>query len=111
MLNDLLAHAPGAANKFLESYFHADDFAKNPFQLMKHQTVSVQIESILQASQKSYQVRWSETALDMSGAPLGTSHWEAILETEISPQNSTDTVISNPLGFYVTRLSWAEQQS
>ena len=59
MLNDLLAHAHGAANKFLESYFHADDFAKNPFQLMKHQTVSVQIESILQASPKSYQVRWS----------------------------------------------------
>ena len=28
MLNDLLAHAHGAANKFLESYFHADDFAK-----------------------------------------------------------------------------------
>jgi type IV secretory pathway TrbF-like protein len=112
MFNGLLAHAHGAANKFLESYFHADDFAKNQFQLMKHQTVSVQIESILQASPKSYEVRWSETAaLDMSGAPLGTSHREAILETEISPQNSTDTIITNPLGFYVTRLSWAEQQS
>ncbi len=36
MLNDLLAHAHGAANRFLESYFHADDFAKNPFQIMKH---------------------------------------------------------------------------
>jgi type IV secretion system protein VirB5 len=111
MLNDLLAHAHGAADKFLESYFHADDFAKNPFQIMKHQTVSVQIESILQASPKSYEVRWSERALDMSGAPLGTTHWDAILETEIQPQNSTDTVISNPLGFYVTRLSWDEQQS
>lgn len=111
MLNDLLAHANGAANKFLESYFHADDFAKNPFQIMKHQTVSVQMESILQTSPKSYEVRWSETTRDMSGAPLGTSHWEAILETEIQPQNSTDTVITNPLGFYVTRLSWAEQQS
>jgi len=71
---------------------------------MKHQTVSVQIESILQASPKSYEVRWSETALDMSSAPLGTSHWEAILETEVSPQSWTDTVINNPLGFYVTRL-------
>ena len=67
-----------AANKFLESYFHADDFAKNPFQIMKHQRVSVQIESILQAPPKSYEVRWSETALDMSGALLGTSHLEAI---------------------------------
>ena len=77
---------------------------KNPFQIMKHQTVRVQIESIFQAPPKSYEVRWSETALDMSGLLLGTSHLEAILETEISPQSWTDTVISNPLGFYVTRL-------
>ncbi len=47
MPNDLLAHAHAAADKFLESYFHADDFAKNPFQIMKHQTVSVQVQSIL----------------------------------------------------------------
>jgi type IV secretion system protein TrbF len=53
MLNDLLAHAHGAANKFLESYFHADDFAENPFRIMKHQTVNVQIESILQASPRN----------------------------------------------------------
>lgn len=110
-LNDLLAHAHGAANKFLESYYHADDFAKNPFQIAKHQTVSVQLEAILQPSPKSYEVHWTETARDMSGAPLGTTHWEAILETELSPQNSTDTVITNPLGFYVTRLSWDERQS
>ena len=111
MLNDLLAHAHGAANKFLESYFHADDFAKNPFQIMKHQTVSVQIQTIIQASPSSYEVRWTENAVDPSGSPLGTKQWNAILETEIQPQNSTDTVISNPLGFYVTRLSWAEQQN
>jgi len=111
MLNDLLAHAHGAADKFLELYFHADDFAKNPFQIMKHQTVSVQVQSILQTSPRSYEVHWDETARDLSGAPLGTTHWEAMLETETSPQTSTDTVISNPLGFYVTRISWAEQQS
>src|SRR5262249_43169305 len=111
MLNDLLAHAHGAANKFLESYFHADDFEKNPFQIMKHQTVSVQIQTIIQASPSSYEVRWTESALDLSGSAAGTKQWDAILETEIQQQNSTDTVISNPLGFYVTRLSWAEQQN
>ena len=47
MLNDSLARAHGAANKFLESYFHTDDFAKNPFQIMKHQTVSAQHSLIL----------------------------------------------------------------
>jgi type IV secretory pathway TrbF-like protein len=34
-----------------------NDFVKNPFQIMKHQTISVQIESILQASPESYEVR------------------------------------------------------
>jgi hypothetical protein len=40
-----LAHAHGAANKFLESYFHAHNFAKNSFQMMQHQMVNVQVES------------------------------------------------------------------
>ena len=31
MLNSLLAHVRGAANKFLDSYYHSDDFAHNPF--------------------------------------------------------------------------------
>jgi type IV secretory pathway TrbF-like protein len=56
MFNDLLAHAHGAADKFLESYFHADDFAKNPFQIMKHKPVSVQVQSILKTSARSYEV-------------------------------------------------------
>ncbi len=47
MINDLLAHAHGEADKFLELYFHADDFARNPFQIMKHQTVRMQVQSSL----------------------------------------------------------------
>lgn len=110
MLDDLLAHTRGAANKFLDSYYHADDFAQSPFQVAKHRTVTVQIESILQMSSRSYEVRWNESARDLSGAALGTTQWEALLETELAPPASSDSVISNPLGFYVTRLSWAAQQ-
>jgi type IV secretory pathway TrbF-like protein len=102
MLNDMLAHANGAANKVLESYFHADDFAKNPFQIM---TSNRQRSDRIDPPGIPEELRGSlerERTRDIGGAPLGTSHWEAILETEIQPQNSTDTVISNPLGFYVT---------
>ena len=31
MLNDMLAHAKGAADKYLDEYFHSDNFAHNPF--------------------------------------------------------------------------------
>src|SRR5208282_3781707 len=60
MLNSLLAHARGAADRFLDAYYHSDGFTHNPFKLAEKQTVSIQIDSILQLSPSSYQVRWSE---------------------------------------------------
>ena len=111
MLNSLLAHVRGAADKFLDAYYHSDSFAHNPFKLAESQTITVQIDSILQLSPVSYQVRWSEQHHDLSGAPLGAvSHWEAMLQTEIVPPKSDESIISNPLGFYVTQISWTQQQ-
>ena len=111
MLSSLLAHARGAADRFLDEYYHSDDFAHNPFKVAQHQTVTVQIDSILSLSARSYQVRWTETAHDLNGVTLGApTHWEAVLQTQVVPPNSDDTIVSNPLGFYVTQISWTQQQ-
>ena len=111
MLDALLAHTRGAADRFLDGYYHSDNFAHNPFKIAEKQTVSVRIDSILQLSPASYQVRWTEQARGLSGEMAGTpTHWEAMLQTEVIPPNSDDTIISNPLGFYVTRLTWTEQR-
>ena len=111
MLNSLLAHARGAADRFLDEYYHSDDFAHNPFKIAQHQTVTVQIDSILKLSSHSYQVRWTETSHDLNGVAVGApTHWEAVLQTQIVPPNSDDTIVSNPLGFYVTQINWTEQQ-
>ncbi len=107
MLNALLAHARGAADRFLDAYYHSGGFTHNPFKLAEKQTVSIQIDSILQLSPSSYQVRWSEQEGVVIGAP---THWEAVLQTQIVPPNSDAAIISNPLGFYVTQISWTEQQ-
>ena len=110
-LNSLLAHAHGAADRFLDEYYHADT-AHNPFRIAQKQTVSVQIDSILQLSSKSYQVRWTEQARDLNGAAIAApSQWEALLQTEITPPASDDAIVNNPLGFYVNQISWTEQQS
>ncbi|MGH7778976.1 MAG: VirB8/TrbF family protein [Candidatus Binataceae bacterium] len=112
MLNALLAHARGAADRFLDEYYHSDEFGHNPFKIAEKQTVSVQVDSILQLSQRSYQVRWTEEQHDLNGVAIGTpTHWEAVLQTQIVPPNSDDAIVSNPLGFYVTQISWTEQQS
>ena len=110
-LNALLAHARGAADRFLDEYYHSDNAAHNPFRIAQKETVSVQIDSILQLSPKSYDVRWTEVRRDLNGAALGEpAHWEAELETEIVPPREADTIVSNPLGFFVDRISWTEQQ-
>ena len=41
MLDDLLGHARGAANKFLDVYYHSDNFLHNPFKIAEHKTVAV----------------------------------------------------------------------
>ena len=111
MLNALLAHTRGAADRFLDEYYHSDTFNHNPFKRAEKQTVAVQVDSILKVSAQSYQVRWTEAERDLNGATLGLpSHWEAQLETSIVPPKSTDAIVSNPLGFYVTQISWTEQR-
>jgi len=45
MLNSLLAHACGAADHFLDEYYHSDQ-SHNPFEIAQKETVSVQIDSI-----------------------------------------------------------------
>jgi type IV secretion system protein TrbF len=110
MLNSLLAHARGAADRFLDEYYHSDP-TNNPFQVAQKQTVSVQIDSILPLSAKSYEVRWTEVRRDLNGAVIGApTHWEAELETEIVPPREAVAIESNPLGFYVDRISWTQQQ-
>ena len=67
------------------------------------------IDSILQLSPKSYEVRWTEQGRDLNGAATGApSHWEAELETEIMPPARPITIVSNPLGFYVDQISWTQ---
>jgi type IV secretion system protein VirB5 len=111
-LNSLLAHTRGKADHFLDEYYHSDDAAHNPFQIAQKLTVAVQIDAILKISPNSYEVRWTEVRRDLSGAAVGSpTHGEAQLQTKTAPTRDNDTIVSNPLGFYVTNITWTEQQS
>ena len=110
-LASLHAHARVAADRFLDDYYHSDNFAHNPFAIAQKRTISVRIDSILQLSVRSYQVRWTEEARDLNGVAAGApTQWEAVLQTEVEPPASSDGIVSNPLGFYVTNITWTEQQ-
>ncbi len=106
---DLYAHTRGAASQLLDAYFGGDK-THDPLQLAQQQTISVQLESILPLSPKTWQVRWSEQRFDLHGSPDGApTHWTAQLETQLATPKTSDAIVVNPIGFMVTHISWAQE--
>ncbi len=86
------------------------DYARtaDPFGHVGEKTVSVQVTSVVRASDRSFQVKWIETAYER-GNQTGTSHWTAILTVLLSPPSSADTLRRNPLGLYVDAIDWSRE--
>jgi len=89
---------------FLGNYASAAD----PFGHVGERAVSVQVTSVIRASDKSFQVKWVETAYER-GALAGTSHWTAIITVVMAPPSSADTLRKNPLGLYVDAIDWSRE--
>jgi type IV secretion system protein VirB5 len=89
---------------FLGDYARSAD----PFGHVGTRTVSVQVTSIVRASDTSFQVKWVETAYER-GAEAGVSHWTAILTVVMAPPSNTDTLRKNPLGLYVDAIDWSRE--
>jgi type IV secretion system protein VirB5 len=90
--------------RFLSDYARAAD----PFADVGTRTVSVQVTSVVRASDRSFQVKWIETAYER-GSLVGTSHWTAILTVVLRPPSSAETLRKNPLGLYVDGIDWARE--
>lgn len=88
----------------LDDYAHAAD----PFAHIGERTVSVQVTSVVRASDRSFQVKWIETAYE-HGAATGTSHWTAFLTVVDQPPSTADALRKNPLGLFVDAIDWSRE--
>jgi type IV secretion system protein VirB5 len=79
-----------------------------PFANGGERTVSVQVTSVVRASDKSFQVKWTETTYER-GSQAGTARWTAILTTVTRPPASADVLRTNPLGIYVDAIDWSRE--
>jgi len=86
------------------------DYARqaDPFAAIGDRTLSVQVTSVVRASDRSFQVKWTETAFDR-GARTGVTHWTAILTIVSKTPASADTLRKNPLGIYVDAIDWSRE--
>lgn len=82
--------------------------ASAPFAAVGERTVSVTINSIVRASDRSFQVEWTERRFER-GQPAGRERWTAILTVVVRPPTSLETLRKNPLGLYVDAIDWSPQ--
>lgn len=85
-----------------------NDFARenDPFSNVGERTVSVEVTSVVRASQDSFQIRWLERTY-LNGALSRTDRWTGILSILIKPPRDIETLKKNPLGVYVHGLNWS----
>lgn len=96
------ASARGA--RFLSAY--ARD--ANPFGEIGTRTVLVQVTSVVRASERSFELKWTESEYER-GSPAGSSHWTGILSVVRRPPLSAEILHRNPLGLYVDAIDWSQE--
>lgn len=79
-----------------------------PFADVGRRTVSVQVTSVVRASDSSFQVKWTETEYERASL-AGTSRWTAMLTVKVRPPRSADVLRRNPLGLYVDAIDWSRE--
>jgi type IV secretory pathway TrbF-like protein len=94
----------GPAAVFLDGYAQAND----PFKAIGDHSVSVEITSVVRASDTSFQVKWTEQTYQQ-GSLASTENWTAILTTIVEPPRTAETLRKNPLGLYITGIAWSRE--
>ncbi|AOR76368.1 conjugal transfer protein TrbF [Novosphingobium resinovorum] len=87
-----------------------NEYARNSGALTRigERTVSVQVTSVVRASDKSFQVKWREDAF-VRGSPESTTRWTAILTLVERTPKDIETLRKNPLGIYVDAIDWSRE--
>ena len=81
--------------------------ANDPFKRAQRESVSVEIRSVLPTGGDVWRVEWEETVRGRDGEVVSQQNWQASITTELRPPTTEAGVLSNPLGLYVTGLSWS----
>jgi type IV secretion system protein VirB5 len=87
-----------------------NDYARtnDPFARIGKESVTVQVISVVRASESSFNVRWTEQHF-VNGAPADTERWNAVISTVLQTPHTEQRLRKNPLGIYVNGLSWSRE--
>ena len=83
-----------------------NDYARaaDPFSRIGQESITVQVNSIVRASDNSFQERWTDRRY-VNGAAAGLQHWAGVLSIVLQTPRSEERLRKNPLGIYINGLS------
>ncbi len=89
-----------------------NDYARvnDPFALVGDTQVSVEVSSVIRASDTSFRVAWIERRYE-NGQLAATERWTAILGVVIQPPRDAERLRANPLGVYVHAINWSRESA
>lgn len=89
-----------------------NDYARNndPFAEVGKFQVAVDVSSVIRASKNSFRIAWTERRYQ-DGSLIETSRWSAILTVSLKAPRTPDALRRNPLGLFVSAISWSKELS
>jgi type IV secretion system protein VirB5 len=96
--------AGSEAQAYVGDFYRSD----SPFDRGQDGTVQVDIHSIVQDSPTTYRVNWAESSRDKSGVVTGKQEWQGAFTIAINAPTDEKLVRVNPLGVYLTNVSWTK---
>ena len=89
-----------------------NDYARvnDPFAQVGDTQVSVEVSSVIRASDTSFRVAWIERRYE-NGQLSATERWTAILSVVIQPPRDAERLRANPLGVYVHAINWSRERA
>lgn len=82
----------------------------DPFQRALKERVSVQVLSMVQMSEKSWQIDWKESSWGKRGEPRGEEFWRGIFRIVLKKPDSAEKLAANPIGLYIDEFHWSKIQ-
>ena len=107
MIDRGYAFTRGAARTYVDGYFSAP--RNNPHVLAREMIRLVSVRSVrrMAGSASTWEVQWEEHEVPVRGGTAIVRPWQGTLRTSVIPPEGEQDLFVNPLGLYVTDLSWA----
>ena len=58
---------------------------------------------------EQWQLDWTERRRSLDGQTIGEDRWTGQLTVEVDPPRTSDLLLTNPLGFYITQITWSRR--